>query len=208
MIYVVSWENRDQFKTLLDSSFRLRYRVFKERLGWDVQTNNDMEYDEFDQLPGTLYILHVDHKGEVDGCARLLPTTGPNMLRDVFPVLLDGKQPPCSPRIWESTRFAVNHGANNSDAGIITSKLLDAMCEIGVVYGLQTIVSVTDLLVERILKRNGLKTERLGGVHQIGIVKAVAGSFNPSQEEQAKLRESSGLKHSQIHAAAWLQEVA
>src|SRR3546814_1044806 len=30
--------------------------------------------------------------------------TGPYMLRDVFPQLLDGLPPPCGPRIWEGSR--------------------------------------------------------------------------------------------------------
>jgi len=55
----------------------------------------------FDDL-NPLYLLSVDEGGELLGCLRLLPTTGPNMLRDVFNVLIpDGKIE--SPLIWESS---------------------------------------------------------------------------------------------------------
>jgi hypothetical protein len=34
-----------------------RYRVFKERLGWDVQISGDLEVDEFDSS-----VLHISFK--------------------------------------------------------------------------------------------------------------------------------------------------
>ena len=72
---------------------RLRYRVFKERLDWDVQVSGDMEIDEFDALHPA-YLLQRATDGRIQGCVRLLPSTGPTMLRDTFPVLLDGAPPP------------------------------------------------------------------------------------------------------------------
>jgi acyl homoserine lactone synthase len=83
---------------------RLRYRVFKDRLGWDVTTSGDLEADEFDTFR-PVYVLHVDNE-YVDGCVRLLPTTGPYMLRDVFPVLLGTEPAPVGARVWEASRFA------------------------------------------------------------------------------------------------------
>ncbi len=104
MIYIINQANRPNYQALLDSAMRLRYLVFKQRLGWEVTTQDDREWDQFDHLPDTLYILHIGAHGEVDGCIRLLPTTGPNMLRDIFPVLLEDRKAPCSPYIWEGTR--------------------------------------------------------------------------------------------------------
>jgi acyl homoserine lactone synthase len=69
---------------------RLRYRIFKERLGWDVQVSGDMEIDEFDACR-PVYLLQKDGDGRPQGCVRLLPTNGPTMLRDTFAVLLDGE---------------------------------------------------------------------------------------------------------------------
>src|SRR5216683_1278657 len=67
---------------------RLRHRVFKERLGWDVQVSSNMEIDEFDALHPA-YLMQRASDGRIQGCVRLLPTTGPTMLRDTFPALLD-----------------------------------------------------------------------------------------------------------------------
>jgi acyl homoserine lactone synthase len=86
---------------------RLRYRVFKERLDWDVQFSGDMEIDEFDALRPA-YLIQRASDNRVQGCVRLLPSTGPTMLRDTFPVLLDGAPAPTNTVIWESSRFALD----------------------------------------------------------------------------------------------------
>src|SRR5687768_18329785 len=64
--------------------YRLRHEVFHDRLGWEVTTDNGMEHDEFDHAD-PVYVLAKGDEGEVLGCWRLLPTTGPNMLKDTFP---------------------------------------------------------------------------------------------------------------------------
>ena len=76
------------------SMFRLRYDTFKVRLGWDVETTDEgHEIDCFDRLPEAQYII-AKGPSEIDGCWRLLPTLGPNMLADVFPELLQGLPAP------------------------------------------------------------------------------------------------------------------
>src|SRR6266478_1589275 len=90
---------------------RLRHRVFKERLGWDVQVSSNMEIDEFDALHPA-YLMQRASDGRIQGCVRLLPTTGPTMLRDTFPALLDGVSAPASLTIWESSRFALDIDAD------------------------------------------------------------------------------------------------
>ena len=81
--------------------------IFKERLGWDVEVSGDMEIDEFDACRPA-YLLQTDDEDRIQGCVRLLPTTGPTMLRDTFPLLLDGQLAPASDTIWESSRFGVD----------------------------------------------------------------------------------------------------
>ena len=51
-----------------------RYQVFVERLGWQLSTPDDFEFDQFDHS-GTHYIVAEEDGGNIKGCARLLPTT-------------------------------------------------------------------------------------------------------------------------------------
>src|SRR5215469_5126406 len=113
----------------LDGMFRLRHEVFKERLDWEVGTSAGKERDMFDDLD-PVYIV-CEHQGEVLGSWRLLPTTGPYMLKDVFPELLYGRQAPQAPDVWEISRFAVSKRVVGNDS-------------------LGTIKTVTNLLLEQL----------------------------------------------------------
>jgi acyl homoserine lactone synthase len=76
-------------------------------LAGTVEVSGDMEVDEFDGCR-PVYLLEKDDDSRVQGCVRLLPTTGPTMLRDTFPALLDGQAAPACHTIWESSRFGVD----------------------------------------------------------------------------------------------------
>lgn len=156
---------------------RLRGRVFKERLDWDVSVSGGLEIDQYDTFKPT-YLLALEPR-EVVGCVRLLPTTGRNMLADTFPMLLDGHAAPKTDRIWESSRFCVDTKsvAATAENGLreATFLLFAAMIEWGQQRNLQAIATVTDLRMERILRRAGWHLDRLGTPRQIGATKAVAG---------------------------------
>lgn len=156
---------------------RLRGRVFKERLDWDVSVCGGLEIDQYDTYRPT-YLLALE-QNDVVGCVRLLPTTGRNMLADTFPVLLDGHAAPKADRIWESSRFCVDTKsvAATAENGLreATFLLFAAMIEWGQQRDLQAIATVTDLRMERILRRAGWHLDRLGKPRQIGATKAVAG---------------------------------
>ncbi|MBJ7407527.1 MAG: GNAT family N-acetyltransferase, partial [Bradyrhizobium sp.] len=148
---------------------RLRGRVFKERLDWDVSVAGGLEIDQYDALEPT-YLLALE-RSNVVGCVRLLPTTGPNMLADTFPVLLDGHAAPRAAGIWESSRFCVDTKtvAASAENGLreATYLLFAAMIEWAQERDLQAIATVTDLRMERILRRAGWHLDRLGAPRQI-----------------------------------------
>ena len=80
MLQLINPDRYGEFIDDLAEMHRLRYRIFKERLGWDVQVSGDMEVDEFDACR-PVYLLQRDDDGRVQGCVRLLSTAGPTMLR-------------------------------------------------------------------------------------------------------------------------------
>lgn len=155
---------------------RLRCRVFKERLGWDVQISGDMEIDEFDALHPA-YLIQRAKDDRVQGCVRLLPSTGPTMLRDTFPVLLDGIAAPASSTVWESSRFAIDihAGAPKAQRGLAgaTYELFAGMIEFGLSRRLSEIVTVTDARMERILRRAEWPLRAIGKPHALGTTLAV-----------------------------------
>jgi acyl homoserine lactone synthase len=161
----------------LEAMFRLRHEVFKERLDWEVGSCGGRERDMFDDLD-PVYIVCEDG-GEVLGSWRLLPTTKPYMLKDVFPELLYGQAAPEAADVWEISRFAVSKRvAGNESLGTInkiTNLLLEQLFQFAAQRDIKRIVAVADVRFERILKRAGLLTFRYGPPLQIGVTRAVSG---------------------------------
>ncbi|WP_265518235.1 acyl-homoserine-lactone synthase [Nitratireductor luteus] len=196
MLQLIAPDRYGDFAYELHDMHRLRYRVFKERLDWDVSTSGGFEIDTFDSLKPH-YLLLRGEEGRVDGCVRLLPTTGPTMLRDTFPALLDGLSPPQTPHIWESSRFALDLPPSTPKrAGGIargTYELFAGMIEFGLSRGLRKIVTVTDLRMERILHRAGWPLERIAVPRTIGTTRAVAGFLPVSAESLDEIRRNGGF---------------
>ncbi|AGK59752.1 acyl-homoserine-lactone synthase [Hyphomicrobium denitrificans 1NES1] len=197
MLQLITPDRYGEFIDDLAEMHRLRYRIFKERLGWDVQTSGDMEIDEFDACR-PVYLLQRDEDGRVQGSVRLLPTSGPTMVRDTFPALLDGEAAPSSDAIWESSRFGVDLGTRQAKtAGSIaraTYELFAGMIEFGLMRHLSDIVTVTDARMERILCRAHWPLRRLGSPRPIGRTLAVAGYLEVSWDQLRCVQEAGGLR--------------
>jgi acyl homoserine lactone synthase len=197
MMQLITSEYYGSFTCELAEMHCLRYRVFKERLDWDVQVSGDMEIDIFDALHPA-YLLQRTSNGRVQGCVRLLPSTGPTMLRDTFPILLDGVSAPASPTIWESSRFALDIQADAPKAArglaCATYELFAGMIEFGLSRRLTQIVTVTDARMERILRRASWPLRRIGEPRALGMTLAVAGYLEVSDQSLAGVRSAGSLE--------------
>src|SRR3982074_1270924 len=107
MIRIVTKDNAERNVSNLYEMHRIRKAVFKDRLGWAVTVTRALEGGEY-QAPGASYVLSMDRYGNLNGCVRLLPTTGPNMLRVIFPSFVTKGAVPRGKRVWEASRFAAN----------------------------------------------------------------------------------------------------
>ncbi|MES2671082.1 MAG: acyl-homoserine-lactone synthase [Pseudomonadota bacterium] len=163
---------------LLDSMYRLRSDVFHKRLGWDVRVEDGREHDWFD-LIGPHYVVAHDGDSRALGCCRLLPTLGPNMLRDIFPGLLDGAPAPASASIWEVSRFALCDEGSQGGFGFsgISSSIIAELFRFIAAQGADSLVGVTSAPFERMMRHMGLQVERLGAARRIGNVMSLAFSM-------------------------------
>ncbi|MGX9431402.1 MULTISPECIES: acyl-homoserine-lactone synthase [Bradyrhizobium] len=93
---------------LLTSMYRLRRRVFNDRLDWSVSVAGDLEIDVVYDVLSRIYLLAVSDESEVLGCVGLHPTTGPTMLADTFVNLLANRAAPSDERTLESSRFCAD----------------------------------------------------------------------------------------------------
>lgn len=164
----------------LDSVFRLRAKIFRGRLGWDVTEIDGRERDEYDRLDPTYIVAQTD-AGELAGCARLLPALGPTMAANTFPQLLASGRLSAHPAMIESSRFCVDTDlpAGRGGGGLheATLTMFAGIIEWSMTAGYSEIVTVTDVRFERILKRAGWPLRRLGEPRPIGNTIAVAGTL-------------------------------
>ena len=196
MIRIVTKDNAERHVSNLHQMYRLRKTVFKDRLGWDVTVRGELEIDEYDAV-GPSYLLSIDRYGTLNGCVRLLPTTGPNMLCDIFPSFVTRAAVPRGGRVWEASRFAVSRNATAAEAGLsqTTYDLLVGVLRFGVSNGLTTIACVVDVRMERILRRAGWPLERLGPARRMGNTIAMAGQLDVSAQMLRRLEARVGPAH-------------
>jgi acyl homoserine lactone synthase len=144
-----------------------RHRVFVEQLGWRLEAKDGAETDQFDR-PDTVYVMVEDELGNIAGCSRLLQTTHPYLLAEVFPQLLNGLPPPTDPTVWELSRFAaMDFNARSATplaqfSNSATALLMRASVACAAARGAQRLITVSPVGIERLIRRLGLQAHRAG----------------------------------------------
>jgi acyl homoserine lactone synthase len=198
------------FPKEMDAMFRNRAETFSERLGWEVMVKDGYERDRFDDA-NPLYLVSVDpDTEEYWGSLRLLPTTGPNMLRDVFPQLLDGDYIE-SATIWECSRICAvaargQPERNGGGVNYVLSELILGIGEVAITAGLTQIAAVFDARILRVLRTVGCNPEIIGTPQQIGEIMSYAGLFDTGEGPLKAFRAATGIDHSVLAPGA--QEIA
>ncbi len=186
---------------LLDRMYQLRHTVFAERLKWTSLNSDRREIDLYDVL-NPVYLICRDPAGEVVGCWRLLPTTGPYMLKDIFSHLLHGTAAPEQPDTWEISRFAIDpHWRDYHSLGAVGSvvgQMLIGLFDFAEANGITRIVAASDIRFDRILKRAGLMTTHYGPAVAMENSYAVAGwaDINPENRGRIEARLATTPPHS------------
>ena len=181
------------FPNEIEAMFRCRASTFSDRLGWEVVVRDGYERDRFDD-ENPLYVVSVDPaSGEYWGSLRLLPTTGPNMLRDVFPCLLKEDQTIESATIWEISRLCVRAATGQPERakGGVNYALFELLVGIGevvILAGLTHLVSVFDARMLRVSKAAGCPPHIIGIPRRIGETMSYAGLFDATDALQHSLR--------------------
>ena len=188
MSHLIKIASRREFDSAdLWEMHRLRAKVFKENMGWDVPIMSGMEIDGYDAL-NPYYMMIRESEKELRGCWRALPTVGPYMLKDTFPELLHGKPAPEDPKIWELSRFAIE--AEGPQGFGFSGISLDAAREIvkfGDKMGIERYLTVTTTSIERMMRRAGFAVTRFGPPIRIGVENAVAIDFDIGEQTHEAL---------------------
>ncbi|WP_291717171.1 acyl-homoserine-lactone synthase [Magnetospirillum sp. 64-120] len=204
MIEVVTWANSHVFGDSLAAHHRLRHKCFVERNGWSVPSHDGMEYDQFD-TPAATYLIHRHPGGQVNGVARLIPTTRPYMLKELWPDLL-GDDVPVSSQVWEATRFGIDDDLDPTVKRRVAAEIVLGCLEFGLSMGIDRyLVLMPHLIIRRTIGGAGCKFRFLGESRTLTDYPVAAAEIEVSEQALASARAKCAISGSVLrrhdHAA-------
>ncbi|MCA1908552.1 MAG: hypothetical protein LDL39_09340 [Magnetospirillum sp.] len=187
MIEVVTWANSHVFGDSLAAHHRLRHKCFVERNGWSVPSHDGMEYDQFD-TPAATYLIHRHPGGPVNGVARLIPTTRPYMLKELWPDLLGGDVP-VSPKVWEATRFGIDDDLEPAAKRRVAAEIVLGCLEFGQSMGIDRyLVLMPHLIIRRTIGGAGCNYRFLGETRNLADYPVAAAEIEVSEQALTSAR--------------------
>lgn len=189
---------------LLDDMYRLRKKVFFDQLGWAISVKGNAERDRYDDM-GPAYLMWCDSDRSVlYGSLRLLPTTGPTLLNDVFRDTFSRDIDLCHPSIWEGTRMCVDIDTISRDMPEICPRtamvhMLVALAECALVKGISTLVSNYEPHMRRVYQQAGAPLTEIGRADGYGKRPVCCGVFGVDQQVVDEMRMTTGLRHLYVH---------
>ena len=191
MIHIVTPANADRYAGAMEQAWRLRHRIFVEEKGWtDLAKADGREIDQFDTG-------HAVHVLALEGDSRLLPTTRPHLLSDVYPQLCEGERP-SGPHLWEWTRQAVarSHRARGKVVNPVSIALLTGIVEWGMANGVTgLLLQMPTLYMIHVIQLH-FRAQPLGLPVPIGGEEILAATASFDARTLARLRKAHGDQRS------------
>lgn len=182
---------------LLNQVFRTRKKVFADEMGWDVPIVGDHEIDEYDNLGATYLLLTDSSLRTVYASCRMMPTTGPTLLHDVFSETMPEPAALSAPTIWECTRFCVDVEQDEKRTIFrnvpASSLLLLGGCEFGRENGITTYVANFDPVMQRIYRKAGCEVDVIGSSKGFGNRPVACGTLEVSERVERQMRQKMGV---------------
>lgn len=188
MIDAISLETAHLLGDALPDAHRLRYRIFIERQGYEVPSWRAMEWDQFD-TPRAVYLLWRDETARARAVARLIPTSAPYMIRELWPELVESQELPVRDDVWEVSRVGIDRNLDPACRARVLGELACAFAEFGLRCGVSEYLFVTaSRVIAGAIEDAGVPAERLGGIRRLGRWPVVAARSRVTWEALGRLR--------------------
>ncbi len=185
MLIVIDALNRHLFADLLESLCDMRTRACVAHTS--VYGEGLMPSDPMDDLDPA-YVVCLDDTGHIQGCLRLLPTTGPHVLSGLPGAQTSADAPLRSAQLWEGSQLFVDPGAENPVR--IMCEILAGALEYARDAGVLDLIVLLDPAADHALSQRGLlQYDYLGRPHH-GVVAAL---MDCTERRIARLHERAGL---------------
>jgi N-acyl-L-homoserine lactone synthetase len=156
-------ESRLEYAAPLMQMHHDRKRVFVDTLGWKLASPYSwLEVDDFDDHRAVYLLARSALTGDHEGSVRLLPTTGPHMLSNLFSDLCSDTVP-AGEEIWEISRLVSRPNSAPGASVVRVHRLLAlALAEFALLNSIKRYTLVTEAHRVPALLSVGWPVEPLG----------------------------------------------
>lgn len=195
MMHVLTAQNADDYPELFEKIWRFRHKQFVERLGWmELRSEDGREMDRFD-TEDAIHLAVVSND-EVVGYTRLLRTSRPHLLSDVYPEIMQGQDWPRSDAIYEWTRCISNDKAAKFGDVQASHMLITGVLEFCLVSGIQGMIVETHPKLVSWMLETGYKVDTLNTPQMINDVPVVPVYIGATRAALERHHEMFGIRSS------------
>lgn len=172
-----------------------------ERQRYAVPTFRGMEWDQFD-TPAAVYLLWCDEAGRIRAVARLIPTTFPYIIQELWPELIADGEMPSRDDVWEVSRLGVDRDLEPGKRRLVLGEMLCGCGEYALRHGVQTYLFVTHpRIIKAVLSKSGCVTESIGSSRTLGRLPIAVARTSVTPDALARLRRCFGVRHRVLRIA-------
>jgi acyl-homoserine lactone synthase len=207
MIHVITGANRHRYEAELLAHFRLRHEIYVVERNWaDLARADGLERDQFDDEHAA-YILAIDN-GQVIGGSRLVPTTRPHLLSEVFPYLASVRGLPIGGDIYEWTRMFVvkSRREGRTMGGVTRGMVICGMLEYCLDNGITGLTAVIEMFWLPLFHAMGWNLMPLGLPELINGEWSIAVKMTINEDTLSSTRKFHGIT-GRVHAAAEAESI-
>lgn len=200
MIDVITCENAHEYRDSLPAMLKLRHHIFIERYQYAASTPRELEWNQFD-TPKAHYLCWCDKHRQPRGLVRILPTSLPTIIRELWPDLIETGKLSSDNATWQWTRLSVDQNLKDATKYRIVGELICGCMEFALQHQIGNYVFVTPKQVVRTAyQRHGVQVELLGQEKDYGGFAIIVGRILISTAILAELRRRHGIQSRMLRA--------
>nr|WP_298795850.1 acyl-homoserine-lactone synthase [uncultured Acetobacter sp.] len=140
MVYEFSYKEREQYFSVYEKMLASREYFFEWHPEWHGAFEPTPAEDDLDRLYNPFYIVAVDDTEEIIASVRILPTTGPTLLRQKFARFFKACPDIISPDVWEASYFSTTADTSLPAGRSLVVDMLKAVYECAFSSGVSQII--------------------------------------------------------------------
>jgi|EndMetStandDraft_4_1072995.scaffolds.fasta_scaffold97833_2 acyl-homoserine lactone synthase len=195
MMHILTAQNAEDYPELMEKVWRFRHKQFVERLGWkELRSEDGRERDRFD-TDDAVHLV-VTSGQDIVGYTRLLRTSRPHLLSDIYPEIMEGQDWPKADNIFEWTRCISDDKASKFGDVQASHVLITGVLEFCLLSGIKGMIVETHPKLVTWMLETGYKVETLNTPQTINNVPVVPVYIGATKAALDRHHQMFGIRHS------------